>query len=107
MRVLVAILLFFSPGPLAQPQSRSTFEVISIKRNRSGMPGSDTNTTPGRLSLINATPLSLILRAFGVQPSQVVGAPDWVSTERYDIVAVTGGGDALSDKERQPFVLSM
>jgi uncharacterized protein (TIGR03435 family) len=88
-------------------QSGKTFEVISIKANRSGAPGSDTNTTPGRLSLMNVTPLSLIIRAFGILNPQIIDAPGWLSTERYDIVAVTAGAEALTDKTRQPFIQAM
>ena len=88
-------------------QSGGRFDAVSIKPNRSGLPNSDTNTTPGRLSLINATPLSLLFRAFGVLGPQIIGAPGWVSTERYDVVAVTGGADRLTDKERQPFIQAM
>jgi uncharacterized protein (TIGR03435 family) len=100
------VLIFVAVSPL-YAQSTRTFEVISIRPNRSGAQASDTNTTPGRLSLINVTPLSLILRAFGVLVPQIVGAPDWLSTERYDVIAVTGGDDALTDKSRQPFIQAM
>jgi uncharacterized protein (TIGR03435 family) len=100
------LLIFVAISPLHAQSSRA-FEVISIRPNVSGLQGSDTNTTPGRLSLINVTPLSLILRAFGVLVPQVVGAPDWLSTERYDVIAVTGGDDALTDKSRQPFIQTM
>ena len=53
------------------------------------------------------TPLSLLFRAFGVLGPQIIGAPGWASTERYDVVAVTGGADRLTDKERQPFIQAM
>src|SRR5258705_13139920 len=83
-------------------ESSANFEAFAIKPNRSGAPGSDTNTTPGRLSLVNVTPMSLILRAFGVQTSQIINTPAWVATERFDVVAVTAGAERLTDKERQP-----
>jgi hypothetical protein len=81
-----------------------TFDAVSIKRNRTGAAASDTNTTPGRLSLVNVTMLTVILRAFRVQRPQVVGAPDWAVNERYDIVAVTGDATALSDETRQAYL---
>jgi uncharacterized protein (TIGR03435 family) len=70
------------------PQQKA-FDVASIKRNRTGAVGSDTNTTPSRVSLVNVTLMSVVLRAFGVLNQQVIGAPDWLSTERYDIVATS------------------
>jgi uncharacterized protein (TIGR03435 family) len=99
--------LMVTAAGLLWAQGERTFEAVSIKPNRSGADRSETDTSPGRLSLVNVTPLSLILRAFGVQASQVVQAPGWVATERYDVVAVTGGADRLTDLERQPFIQSM
>ena len=90
-----------------QAQSPNTFDVVSIKPNRSGAPGSETDTTPGRVSVINATPLSLLLRAFGVSRFQIVGAPDWVMTERYDVVATVPEGRVLNDQDRQTFFEKM
>ena len=90
----------------AQPPDRA-FEVSSIKRNRTGAPGADTNTTPGRLSLINATLQSVILRAFGVLNQQVIGTPEWVRAERYDILAVTGDSTALTDETRQKYLQAL
>ena len=90
-----------------QAQSPAGFEVVSIKPNRTGAPGSETDTTPGRVNVINATPLSLLLRAFGVSNFQIVGAPDWVATERYDLVATVPDGRVLNDQERRPFFEKM
>jgi len=101
--VLVGLLL----TPPLQERSPATFEVVSIKPNRSGAPGSDTDTTAGRISVINATPLSLLLRAFGVSTFQIVGVPDWVRTERYDVVAIVSEGRVLNDQDRQPFFEKM
>jgi uncharacterized protein (TIGR03435 family) len=88
-------------------QSSATFEVVSIRPNRSGAAASETDTSPGRINLINVTPLSLVLRAFGVLGPQVVGAPAWLSTERYDVVATLADGRALNDLDRQPFLEQM
>ena len=90
----------------AQSQGKA-FEAVSIRRNRTAAMASDTNTTPGRLSLVNVTLLSVIRRAFGVLDPQIVGAPDWLSTERYDIVAVTGDGTDLTDQSRQAYLQSL
>jgi uncharacterized protein (TIGR03435 family) len=81
-------------------QSPPTFDVVSIKPNKSGATASETDTTPGRVSVLNATPISLLLRAFGVSAFQIVGAPDWVRTERYDVVATVPDGRVLNDRDR-------
>ena len=90
-----------------QAQSPGEFEVVSIKPNRTGAAASETETTPGRISLINVTPLSLVFRAFGVLRPQVVGAPAWLATERYDVVALVPQGRVLNDRDRQPFFQKM
>lgn len=102
MRFPIVLAATMLVGPL-QAQSPTTFEVASIRPNKSGAPGSETDTSPGRVSVINATPLSLLLRAFGVSAFQIAGAPDWVRTERYDVVATVPEGRALNDQDRQPF----
>lgn len=84
-----------------QAQPPATFDVVSIKPNKSGAAASETDTTPGRISVINATPQSLLLRAFGVSNFQIIGAPDWVRTERYDVVATVPDGRVLNDRDRQ------
>ena len=88
-------------------QAQSAFEVVSIKPNKSGAPGSETDTTPGRITILNATPISLLLRAFGVATFQIVGAPDWVRTERYDVIGTVPGGRVLNDQDRQIFFEQM
>jgi uncharacterized protein (TIGR03435 family) len=89
----------------AQPPAR--FDVVSIKPNKSGAAASETETTPGRINLINVTPLSLLLRAFGVRTFQIIGAPGWVATERYDVVASVPGGLVLNDLARQTYMEQM
>src|SRR5688572_193507 len=93
--------------PLEAAQPPAGFDVVSIKPNRSGAPASETDTTPGRVSVMNATPLSLLLRAFGVAGFQIVGAPDWVLTERYDVVATVSDGRVLNDQDRQSYFEKM
>jgi uncharacterized protein (TIGR03435 family) len=48
--------------------------------------------------------LSVVLWAFGILGPQVIGAPDWLATERYDILAVTGDDAALTDENRRAYL---
>ena len=102
--VLLAATLLMAP---LQAQPPATFDVVSIKANESGAAASETDTTPGRLQLINVTPLSLLLRAFGVMSFQIAGAPGWLATERYDVVASVAGGVQLTEQTRQPLLQQM
>jgi len=106
MRVSGVLLLSSAMAvtPLFAQAPQKAFDVVSVKRNTTAAMASDTNTTPGRLSLVNVTMLSVVLRAFGVQPPQVVGAPGWLATERYDILAVTGDDAALTNDSRRAYL---
>jgi uncharacterized protein (TIGR03435 family) len=101
------LLLAFSLAAALRAQTLVTFEAVSIRPNLAAATASDTNTTPGRLSFINVTTLSLIRRAFGVQDYQISGAPDWAATARYDVVAVLDQAMTLNDQNRQPLLLQM
>jgi len=92
---------------LLLPLFAQTFEAVSIRRNLSGGEASDTNSYPGRLTWINTTTLSLVRRAFGVQDAQIIAASGWLTSERFDILAVTGQPTQLTDAARQPFLQSM
>jgi uncharacterized protein (TIGR03435 family) len=101
-QLLLAVAVAVSSVTAQSPEK--AFDAVSIKRNRTADAASDTNTTPGRLSLVNVTMLSVVLRAFGVMRPQVAGAPDWLTSERYDILAVTGDGAALTDESRREYL---
>jgi hypothetical protein len=81
-----------------QPQA---FQIVSIKPNRSG---DDTTMTTslGRLRAVSVTPHELLLYAFGVRDSQLVGGPDWLTKDKFDIEAVTGTSDDLNRTTLQP-----
>jgi len=74
------------------PAARSQFEVASIKPNNSGRPSMDVSPLPGgRLTTDNA-PLRLVIQnAYGMRPFQIVGAPGWVESDRWDINAKAEG----------------
>ena len=103
---LIAVVAGVSSSLTAQSAEKA-FDAVSIKRNRTAAAASDTNTTPGRLSLVNVTVLSVVLRAFRVMGPQVVGAPEWLTSERYDILAVTGDGTALTDESRRAYLQNL
>ena len=72
----------------AAPASAPAFEVASIKRNKSGDGFITMGMQPGgRLTMINVPVRQLIVRAYGVQPYQVLGGPSWITGDRFDITA--------------------
>jgi len=98
--------LMHGQTPSAAPNLQ-TFEVVSIKSNRSGGDDNSMRTSPGRLTVVNMTTKSLLLYAFGVKDSQLAGGPDWLAKENFDVVAVTGTSADLNRATLQPLLQSM
>jgi uncharacterized protein (TIGR03435 family) len=67
---------------------RPTFEVASIKRNVEVSDRAFVRVEPGgRLSVGNNTLRNILRNAWRLQTFQIVGGPDWIETEHWDIVA--------------------
>jgi len=84
MRLAIGLLLGLCA--FAQPQ----FEVASIKPVTVGESyTSGIATGHGKLDAENVTLKRCIIGAYGVSPSQVVGGPDWLDSDRFHILAKT------------------
>ena len=82
------------------PAQQSTFDVISIRPNLSTANAEFRMMPNGQFIARNLPLRSLILRAYQLHDSQLIGAPAWIAGERFDIDAKTaappaGGPDAL------------
>jgi uncharacterized protein (TIGR03435 family) len=93
--------------PAQETPPRVAFEVATIKRNvsleRSGSMGLEPG---GRFRALNAPVLWLISSAYGVfqRPlfeSQLIGGPDWLKSEPYDIIAKAGADVATLKPDEQ------
>jgi uncharacterized protein (TIGR03435 family) len=74
------------------------FEVVSIKRNRSGDQNSSTRVRPGGgLLVTNNTLRGLVRNAYMREDFQIVGAPSWFDTDRFDILATGDNQDVPFD----------
>ena len=82
--VLAATLLI---QPL-QAQPPNSFEVVSVKPNTNGIsnaiPPSRSN---GSFSASNVALKSVIANAYEMRIFQIIGGPDWLTRERFDIIA--------------------
>jgi len=105
MRQLV---LSFTLACAALAQSTSpAFEVASVKPAaisgrgvRASMRGGPGTSDPVNIAFTNVTLMSVLLRAYDTRSWQVI-APDWLSSERYDIAAtVPPGSTAALSKEQ-------
>jgi uncharacterized protein (TIGR03435 family) len=83
----MVLVLFCSPEILAQSPQPISY-VASVKPNDSVDARSFSEYSPGgRLTATAVTVASLLRIAYRIQPFQLVGAPAWISTRRYDINA--------------------
>src|ERR1043166_5980975 len=83
-----------SPAP-GQP-----FEVASIKRQTDVVPGGGVTFAArpgGRLVVLNNPVTNLIGNAYGVRRHQLVGGPEWIDSDRYDIQAKAAGDAPRAD----------
>jgi bla regulator protein blaR1 len=87
-------------SPVAGAASKvPAFEVASIKPNKSGTGMTMLRTTPVGFSASNVSLKALIQQAYGVEEDQILGAPSWLGSERYDMEAKVASSDtdALHD----------
>ncbi|HZR24451.1 MAG TPA: TIGR03435 family protein [Vicinamibacterales bacterium] len=85
------MLAAFAAATLAQGTPQ--FEVASIKPNNSGDGRVMMGMQPGgRFTASNVSLRQLIRNAYGLQESQIVGGPDWVANDRFDINAKAEDG---------------
>ncbi|HEX4278245.1 MAG TPA: TIGR03435 family protein [Bryobacteraceae bacterium] len=91
---------------LEQQNPAIAFEVASIHANTTGSPDSIVNLPDtGRLSVTNATLETLIRNAYGMQKNQIVGAPKWIDSDRYDIQAKTAG--PIREADERPLLQNL
>lgn len=82
-----------------QPSAQPRFEVASIKENKTNDGVVAIQTQKGRYTARGFTLAALIRNAYRVQEFQIVGGPDWLNTERFDVEA-TYADDAAAPVER-------
>src|SRR5262245_9617828 len=71
-------------------QAKPTFEVASIRPNRSGDPSGGTRGLPDRMEATNVPLSVLLMDAYGLAYYQVAGGPNWADSEKFDIRATAG-----------------
>jgi uncharacterized protein (TIGR03435 family) len=92
--VAVLVALPFVPPRLDAQSALNApvFEVTSVKPSKPGsrlrfVPGS-----PGRFTMTNVSVRTLVQNAYQLlQDAQVVGGPNWLTSERFDVVAKAAG----------------
>ena len=74
------------PPKLMAADADPSFDVATIKPNNSGASSMQQLTINGRdFKTVNSSLADLIQFAYNVQSKQIVGAPDWIDKDRYDV----------------------
>jgi uncharacterized protein (TIGR03435 family) len=110
-RVGVAFLVL---GAMVSAQTSSVdieklqFEVASVKPNNSGSQNSNMELHPGgRVTGTNVALGGLLRTVFNLQPHQLVNAPDWIDTARFDIEAKPDREYSTREDALAPELLAM
>ena len=102
-RALVAAALV--AAPLAAQQAASPLEVASVKPNRSPDARQSFNVAPGRYTFTAYTVKSLIglsHQRSAFDSREMIGGPDWIDKDRFDVVVQAEKGAALTDPDGFP-----
>lgn len=107
--LFVALMILVNVSRLgAQGQPRLVFDVASVRPSQPGAPSATLRRLPdGSFSATNQTLSSFLTLAYQIQIFQLVGAPTWVSTERWDIEAKTRGTVPPQSSDQAPSDLLM
>jgi uncharacterized protein (TIGR03435 family) len=91
-RFAVGVLLLALCASVLSAQSAGpTFEVASVKPNKTGEQNSRLGMSPnGRFMATNVTLKQLITNAYNLRGFQVTGGPDWLDVDHFDISATVG-----------------
>jgi uncharacterized protein (TIGR03435 family) len=88
---VLLLALFTSRGSFAQA-TNPTFDVASVKPNKSGSMRTRIMFQPGgRFTADNITLKMLIRLAYNVQNFQITGGPSWIDSDKYNIEAKATG----------------
>ena len=68
------------------------------------MPEMRTHFSRGRYELKNATMVDLIRTAWGVDADKVVGGPDWLDLDRFDVIATVPATPGVTAEALQPML---
>jgi uncharacterized protein (TIGR03435 family) len=86
-RFVVVVLCSVTVSLAAQQPADPKFEVASIRQNVSGAGSNGWNIRGETLTATNVWLVDLMPVAYEITALQIVGGPDWVRSDRFDIVA--------------------
>jgi uncharacterized protein (TIGR03435 family) len=92
----------------ASAQSPPAFEVASVKENTSfSDTGGIAPATPGRVRITNMPLRFILLHAFHLMDHQLIGAPEWTESARFDINATYQAGTARTEDDTRSMLRTL
>lgn len=93
----------------SSPTPAPVFEVVSVKRNTTESGDSSISQRPdGSLRMVNVSVRTILGRGYPGSTLDIIGLPDWASSERYDVAATpVAGRPNPSQDERREMVRAM
>ena len=87
----VAMVALLAPalGAQSKPagEANLTFDVVSVKPNKTGASRASIGGSGERWRMVNVSAAGLILTAYPGRTNELLGAPAWVTSERFDVEA--------------------
>jgi len=84
---------------VAPAANAPTFDVASVKPNDSGPGRMGGRGGPGRIDMTNMPLRRLIRQAYDIHETQIIGGPDWLDSQGFDVTA-TFVGDQSPERRR-------
>jgi bla regulator protein BlaR1 len=98
-KVIAGLIFLFSSFSFGQntAERKPEFDVVDVKLNTTGARdlGSGKILPSGQFQGINIPLVAIIQFAYGVRAEAIVGAPNWVNQDRYDVI---GKGPAVGSE---------
>lgn len=89
------------------PSKRLEFEVAAIKPSGPDSPALSISSSTGRLVTSNTSLKMLVTWAYDISNDRLIGAPDWLDSARYDILAKVPAKEPGEDPGRERLKLMM
>ncbi len=87
--------------PAMAADADPSFEVATIKLSDPAAKGKGFGGPPGKFLTRNTTLNDLMMYAYSVHTKQLIGGPDWMETQKFDIEAKPDTPGAASDKQNR------
>jgi uncharacterized protein (TIGR03435 family) len=99
-RAIAPVVVAFALTPIISAQTpRAEFDVVSIKRADPDAGGGGMRTLPDGTSIMTNVSIGQFIRSAAPVPvREVIGLPDWASTERYDVTAKPPAGSTREQR---------